>query len=157
MGRTTVFVCLTLLSIGAEGCNSIPLAPGCGDGSSSAQPLTGPPNFSGLVTKDTLLSGLSPEGYFSEYVVWVVIRPDSQVSATFATSAPAFIRATSGGLVGTCPGAAALGDSVEVWDNGSYVIGANPAVWASPSYFGRQIVINPRRVGPPKSDMFGVR
>jgi len=143
MRRMSVFVCLTLLSFGHEGCNSIPLAPGCGDASSSAQALTSPPNFSGRVTKDTLVSGFSPEGYFSEYVVWVLIPPDSMVSATFAISAPAFIRTWSGSLVGTCPGAARLGDAVEVWDDGSYGIGGDPAVWASPNYFGTQIVIAP--------------
>jgi hypothetical protein len=133
----SVFPPVLLVAVGVA-CNSavVPVIP-VGQG-----PLTGPPNFIGVVSKDTPVSGLSPEGYFSEYVIWVVISPDSTVSATFGTSTPVLQRKTRGTLTYRSASWIRVGDTVEVWEDGSYVLGGDPAVWRSPNYIGtRQIVV----------------
>ena len=105
--------------------------------------LQSSPDFSAIVTKSTLVEGVTPEGWMSAYEVWVAIPPSATADAgvLVPTEGPVY-RITGGTRLATDTASdISAGDSIEVWHDGLAVYGAAQAPPGAPAYFATQIVI----------------
>lgn len=104
------------------------------------------PNFVAKVSRVLVESGSTPEGNHSQVDVWLMVLPASSLNAgmILTASTPVFERATSGTITPTtaCP---RFGDTVEVWHDFRWSLGAVEAPPGDTLYFPTQIVIH--RVG----------
>lgn len=120
-------------------------AAGCRDGIGPTVKLAlqSSPDFSAIVTKSTLLEGVTPEGWMSAYEVWVAIPPSDTADAGVLVPAEGPVYRITGGtrLATDTASDITAGDSIEVWHDGLAVYGAAQAPPDAPAYFATQIVI----------------
>lgn len=120
------------------------LLTGCqdGTGADTALELSGPPDLTAVVFQSTYESGPSPNGYISQYAVWLgapgATSPDAGIVIGAAT--PVFVR-SGATLTRTTAAAIASGDIIQLWRDASVAYGAVQAPPGQPCYRGEQIVI----------------
>lgn len=120
------------------------LLTGCQDGTGpdTTLVLSGPPDLTAAVFQSTYESGPSPNGYISQYAVWIGSPGATSADAGLVVGAaiPVFVR--SGGVLTRTTGAAiATGDIIQVWRDASVAYGAVQAPPGQPCYRGKQVVI----------------
>ena len=120
------------------------LLTGCQEGTApeTTLVLSAPPDLTVAVFQSTHESGPSPNGYISQYAVWIgnpgATSADAGVVVGAAT--PVFIR-THGALTRTTGAAIEPGDIIEVWRDSSVAYGAVQAPPGRPCYRGEQVLI----------------
>ena len=129
------------VAIGIAGCSS-PVDPGTSVSPGSPLIVSGSPNLTATVTMFTVDSGLTPEGYRSQYDAWVAIAPSPTANAgvVVAGSTPVFL-STHGILSRVTAASIMVGDAIQVWHGATVVYGAVQAPPGAPAYDGTQIVI----------------
>ena len=117
---------------------------GCQDAAApdTELPVTGPPDLAVVVFQSTHESMFSPAGYISQYAVWIGSRGagDAEAGVVIGSAIPVFVR-IKGKLTRAGGASIAVGDSIEVWRDGSVGYGAVEAPPGKPCYTGTQVVI----------------
>jgi hypothetical protein len=120
------------------------LLTGCQDGAGpdTTLVLSGPPNVTAAVFQSTHESGPSPNGYISQYAVWIGNPGATSADAGIVVGAatPVFVR-FRGELTRTTGATIKAGDIIQVWREASPAYGAVQAPPGRPCYYGKQIVI----------------
>jgi len=117
---------------------------GCQDGTgpSTTLVLSGPADLTAVVFQSTHESGPTPEGYVSQYAVWIgssgAINPDAGL--VVGSETPLFA-SSDGKLTRTSAAAIAVGDVIQVWRDASVAYGAVEAPPGKPCYTSTQVVI----------------
>lgn len=96
----------------------------------------------GRVVQSTNESGYTPEGYSSQYAVWIAIAPSPSANAGVVVNASAAVYLSRGGIVvSTIAGSIRTGDSVQVWRDNTVAYGAVEAPPGAPCYSATKVVI----------------
>jgi len=117
---------------------------GCGSGTEPdpASPLTTPPDLTAVVFRSTYDHEQSPEGTLSQYDVWVGAPGAASADAgvTVGSDTPVFFH-TGDRLIQTTGASIRVGDTVDVWRDGTVAYGAVECPPDAPCYGSEQIVI----------------
>jgi hypothetical protein len=127
--------------IAMSGCNNA-LSPAASSDLSSTPPLSRSPDLTAVVTKDTVDAGYTPEGYSSEYDLWLAVAPSPAANAgvVLVASTPVFV--STGGVLSPATAASIkIGDVIQLWHDAGSVYGAAQAPQGAPTYASTQIVI----------------
>jgi hypothetical protein len=127
--------------VGIAGCSAADPDPSLVQ-SGSTPVLTRAPDLTATVTMDTLQAGYTPEGYLSQYDVWVAIAPSTAADAgvVFGASTPVFT-STGGVLTRATAASIAVGDVIQIWHDATVAYGAVQAPPGAPAYSGTQVVV----------------
>lgn len=124
--------------------SSLLAAAGCLDATATTVtlPIQTAPDFTARVVSTTVEQGFTPEGWISQYVVFVAVPPSDSANAgvILSVTVPVFAL-TNGTLRRDAAFDIAVGDSIEVWRSSSYSLDAAESPPNSPAYFATQIVI----------------
>jgi hypothetical protein len=117
---------------------------GCGGGTEpdTATPLTTPPDLTAVVFRSTYDHEQSPEGPLSQYDVWIGAPGAASADAgvVVGSDTPVFLR-TGDRLSQTSGASIKVGDTIEVWRDGTVAYGAVECPPGAPCYGSTQIVI----------------
>ena len=117
---------------------------GCGSGTEPdpVPPLTTPSDLTAVVFRSTYDHEQSPEGSLSQYDVWVGAPGAASADAgvIVASDTPVFLQ-TGDRLIQTTGASIRVGDTIEVWGDGTVAYGAAECPPGAPCYGSAQIVI----------------
>ena len=120
------------------------LLTGCqqGTGPGTTLELPEPPNLTAAVFQSTHESGNFPDGYVSQYAVWIGAPGAASPSAgLLVAAARRYMSGRNGTLAKATAAAIRPGDLIEVWRDASVSYGAVQAPPGQPCFIGRQVVI----------------
>src|SRR5262245_7532032 len=116
----------------------------CGGGTEPdpATPLTTPPDLTAVVFRSAYDDGQSPEGQLSQYDVWIGAPGAAAADAGVIVGrhTPVFL-STGDRLSQTTGASIRVGDTVDVWGDGSVAYGAVECPPGAPCYGSKQVVI----------------
>ena len=117
---------------------------GCQDatGPNATLVLSRPPDLTAVVFRSTHESGPTPAGVISQSALWIRTSGARSADAgvVIGDLIPVFV-SSNGKLTRTSAAAIAVGETIQVWRDGSVAYGAVEAPPGKPCYTGTQIVI----------------
>ena len=145
MRATIAVAACVLLAVTSSSCADATDTTSASCSQTTANPATVAPKFAAVVSKVIFQSGPTPAGYsISQYDLWVIGPPSTTANAgvLVGEATPVFIRTSNGALTPAGGCAIAMGDALDVWHDGTLVVGSAQAPPGDTAFFATQVVIH---------------